>query len=440
MYLTEFEGFLQTRSGEPAWLTPLRRAALSRFSELGFPNRHQEEWRFTVVTPIAETPFRRAEKVELTPEDLNVSPLGELPFPRLVFVNGKFAPELSQLSGLPDRVVVTNLGTALRDHATLLEPHLGRYAGFENHPFVALNTAYFEDGAFVYIPRNVVVETPLVLAFVTMPEAEPTVAHPRTLIVAEANSQAALIETYFGLTDSVYLTNAVTEIVAGENAVVGHVKVTQERDTAYHVQTMQVEVERGANVASHNFTFGGAIVRNDHNARFHGENAECTLNGLYLAKDGQLVDNHTSIDHALPHCDSHEIYKGILDGKGRGVFNGKIFVRKDAQKTDAKQTNQTLLLSKEATINTKPQLEIFADDVKCTHGATVGQLEAEPLFYLRSRGISEQEAQNILVRAFADDLLDRVKPEALHDAIQAALSAALPQSARYRVRMFEQRG
>jgi len=236
----------------------------------------------------------------------------------------------------------------------------------------------------------------------------------------------------FGLGEGVYFTNAVTEIALADNAIVDHYKVTQESAAAYHIATMQVRLARSSRFASHNVTLSGAIVRNDHNAVLADEGGECTLNGLYLAKDRQLVDNHTAIDHAMPHCNSHELYKGILDGRSRGVFNGKIFVRQDAQKTDAKQTNQTLLLSQEAQINTKPQLEIFADDVKCTHGATIGQLDAESLFYLRSRGIGEDDARSLLTYAFASDVIDRIKLEALRDGIHKALFTQLPRGSGWR--------
>ena len=259
----------------------------------------------------------------------------------------------------------------------------------DNHAFVALNTAALEDGAFVHIPRSAVVEEPIHLLFVSTAHDGPTVSHPRTLILAGENSQATIVESYAGPAGQVYFTNAVTEVVVGENAVVDHYKVQRESVKAFHIATMQVQLARSANFSSHSIGLGGLLVRNDANAVSRRRRLECTLNGLYMASDRQLVDNHTAIDHAMPHCNSHEVYKGILDGHARGVFNGKIFVRQDAQKTDAKQTNQTLLLSNDAQINTKPQLEIFADDVQCTHGATIGQLSDDALFYLRARGIPQ---------------------------------------------------
>jgi Fe-S cluster assembly protein SufD len=306
-----------------------------------------------------------------------------------------------------------------------MEPHLARHANLENQPFVALNTAFLADGAFVFLPRNAVVEEPIHLLFVSTGAAAPTVSHPRALLVAGENSRATIVESYSGQNDGIYFTNAVTEAVLGENAVIDHYKLNRESEQAYHLATMQVQLERSANFSSHSVTLGGGIVRNDVNAYLGGEGITCTLNGVYLANGRRLVDNHTTIDHAMPHCESHEFYKGILDDRAHGVFNGKIYVRQDAQKTDAKQTNQTLLLSKEATINTKPQLEIFADDVKCTHGATVGQLSEEAVFYLRSRGIGAAEARALLIYAFASDIVSRIKVEPLREQLDAVLLARL---------------
>jgi len=427
-YLARFEALQKESAGHgPAWLLPLRKAAISRFAELGFPTRRDEEWRFTNVTPITQASFTPAGRPETLPAaaDLQRVAFEGAPFHRLVFVNGFYASSLSS-PDLPQGVRAGSLAEALEADSELIERHLGRYASFENAPFVALNTAFFEDGGFVHIPRGVIIEQPIHLLYLSIGEKERTVAHPRTLIVAEENSQATIVESYAGFGDGEILTNAVTEIVLGENAVVDHYKLQREGEKAFHVATQQVHLSRTSNFSSHSITLGGAIVRNDINAVLGGEGGECTLNGLYLASGKQLVDNHTAIDHAMPHCDSHELYKGILDGQARGVFNGKIFVRQDAQKTDAKQTNQTLLLSGKAQINTKPQLEIFADDVKCTHGATIGQLQPEALFYLRSRGIGEEDARSLLIYAFASDIIGRIKIEPIREQLNALLLARLP--------------
>ena len=406
----------------PLWLPPLQRAAQSRFAELGFPGRQDEEWRFTDVRPIAEIPFGRASHD--ADAAAAVAAFAFEGIAQIVFVNGRYRSELSTVGALPGGAKVLPLSEALRAHASLLEPHLGRYTEFEHAPFAALNTALFDEGAFVYLPRGTAVDQPIHLLYVATESNSGS--HPRTLIVAEENSQATLVESYAGAENVVYFTNAVTEVVLGEHALVDHYKLQRESDSAFHIAQMNVRLKRSSVFSSHSITFGGAITRNDVNAFLAGEFIECTLNGLYLGDGRRVVDNHTSIDHAMPYCNSHEIYKGILDGHSRGVFNGKIFVRQDAQKTDAKQTNRTLLLSEGAQINTKPQLEIFADDVKCTHGATVGQLNENQLFYLRARGIPLEDARALLVYAFAGEIVSRIKVEPVRDALDKQLLSRLP--------------
>jgi len=310
---------------------------------------------------------------------------------------------------------------------------LARIAPFDQHAFVALNTAFLDDGAYLKLPAGAIVPQPIHVLFITTSAAGRPVTHPRVLIVLEPNSQASVVETYAGDPDAAYFTNAVTEIVLGENAVLHHCKVQHESAAAYHIGSMQVRAGRSSTCASHSISLGGALVRNDIVAVLNGEGAECTLNGLYLADGQRLVDNHTTIDHAQPHCASREVYKGILADRARGVFNGKIVVRPDAQKTDAKQTNRALLLSADALINTKPQLEIFANDVKCTHGAAVGQLDDEAVFYLRSRGLGEAAARQLLIHAFAAEVLDRLSIEPIRarveETLRRAVARALPAAA-----------
>jgi len=411
-----------TLSDGPAWLNTLRASAADRFAELGFPTRRDEEWRVTPIAPIVETPFQNLPG-HMTADALQPFTYTGLTGCQLVFVNGRYQADLSHVDALPQGVTVGTLADALASGSPLVEANLGRHAHFRSHAFVALNTAALSDGAFIHVPHSVVVEEPIHLLFVTTAEGQATVSHPRTLLLADENSQVTILESYAGPAGQTYLTNAVTEVVMGVNSVVDHYKVQQESLVAYHIATLQVQLTQGCNFSSHSIGLGGAIVRNDANAVLGGENGECTLNGLYRANGRQIVDNHTSIDHAMPHCNSHEIYKGILDGHSRGVFNGKIFVREDAQKTDAKQTNKTLLLSNDAQINTKPQLEIFADDVRCTHGATIGQLSADALFYLRARGIPETQARDLLIYAFAADIASRVKVEAVRNYLDNALLA-----------------
>lgn len=428
VYLSDFARLdKQGTPNEQAWVQEIRQAAMDRFAELGFPTLRDEEWRFTNVAPLVKIPFKLAgedPRHGVTADQLQRVAFGTAPRNRLVFVNGQFAPDLSHLPALPPGVIVTNLATALAVHPAWVEVYLARYAASDNHAFTALNTAFLRDGAFVYLPKGKSLAEPLHLLFVSTTSAEATVSHPRNLIVVGANSQLTLLESYVGLADDVYFTNAVTELVAGPNAVVDHYKLQCESPEAFHVATLQIHQDRSSTVASHYVGLGGSLVRNEVNAVLAAEGCACTLNGLYLASGEQLMDNHTVIDHARPHCPSHELYKGILSGKARGIFNGKIFVRQDAQKTDAKQTNQTLLLSDEATINTKPQLEIYADDVKCTHGATVGQLDEEALFYLRSRGIGAAQARSLLTYAFANALISRIQVEPVRAYLENYLLTA----------------
>jgi Fe-S cluster assembly protein SufD len=369
----------------------IREDARQRFSELGYPTTHDEDWRFTSVARISRSSFVPGAPVYNRPA-----------------------------KNLPAGVRICSLAEALLTEPDLVESHLARHASYQNNAFVALNTANFADGMFVSIAKGAVIEEPIQLLVESSSNGRSTVSHPRNLIVAGENSQATIIETYTGSGDQPYFTNPVTELVAGDHAVIDHYKLETESMRAYHVATLQVAVGRGANFRSHSVSFGGALVRNDVNAIL-AEGCECTLNGLYLVSGDQHIDNHTSIDHAKPNAASHELYKGILDGQSSAVFNGKILVRKDAQKTDAKQTNKNLVLSEEAVIDTKPELQIHANDVRCTHGATIGQLDREAMFYLQSRGIGLADARNLLIYAFARDIIDRIKVAPLREELERTL-------------------
>jgi Fe-S cluster assembly protein SufD len=416
----------QRPAGASRWLQDLRERAAARFTALGFPTVREEEWRFTNVTPIASTEFVPApEGVAVTEGELTRLHYGEYG-ERIVVVNGRFSAELSRLKGLPIGVRVMSLAAAFTERADVVQRYFGQLAEFGDRAFVALNTALASDGAFVYIPDGVILEQPLQIVFVTAGEAAgPMLVNARALIVAGDRSQSRIVENYIGAAGQPYFVNAVTEVVAGESSVIDHYKVQHESEAAFHIAGMHIHAARSANFSSHSFSLGGKFVRNDAIAVLDGEGAECTLNGLYLADGDRLVDNHTTIDHAKAHCPSHEIYKGILGGKARAIFNGKIIVRPDAQKTDAKQTNRALLLSDDASINTKPQLEIFADDVKCTHGAAIGQIDEDALFYLRARGLTYLEARDLLIHAFAGDIIDRVQIEPLKRALEADLYSQL---------------
>jgi Fe-S cluster assembly protein SufD len=404
---------------QPAWLPPLRKAGAARFAELGFPNLKQEDWRFTNVAPIARLPIKPAAPAaaNLTPESLKGLTFGAITAHRLVFVNGTFAPGLSSIGTLPAGVTVKNLAAALVENADLLEKHLGRQTTAEPNGFTALNTAGFQDGGFVHIAAGQVLATPVHLLFVTTTTEAGATAQPRNLFLVENNAQATVLESYVSLADGAYFTNAVTEVVAGDNAVLEHVKFQDESLEAYHMAALHAHLGRTSHFISHSFALGAKLSRNNIRTNLAGEGLEAVLNGLYLTKADQLADHHMVVEHAQPNCASHEYFNGILDGKSKGVFHGRIYVHPIAQKTDAKQTNKNLLLSEDATADTKPQLEIYADDVKCTHGATVGQLNDESIFYLRARGIGPDTARRMLIHAFAGEIIERVRHEAVREEL-----------------------
>jgi len=426
-YLADAERAGESRRGaDPAWLVEARRQALDRFRALGFPTTRDEEWRFTSVAPVAERPFALARNgaSALRPQDLDPLRLPLDPAATLVFVNGRLAPALSAIGPLPPGVEVASLAAGAA--AGVVEKHLTRAATADRHAFTALNTACLVDGAVVFVPPGMAVDAPIHLVFAAAADGRPASAHPRVLVVVGARSRATIVESYAGAGSPVYFTNGVTELFAGENATVDHYKVQREIADAAHIGAMYIHARRDATVTCHSIALGGSLVRNEVMAVLDGEGGECTLNGLYFGDRRSLVDNHTTIDHARPHCASREIYKGILADHARAVFNGKIIVRPDAQKTDAKQTNKALLLSEDAQVNTKPQLEIFANDVKCTHGAAIGQMDDEAIFYLRARGLAEPEARRMLIRAFAGDVLSRIPLAALGSRLVEQLMRRLP--------------
>lgn len=414
-YLEEFRRRSDTLPGP----RNVRREAIESFEALGFPTRRMEQWRFTDVTPLKRIPFRPPDK-EPRIGALGGVARGPLKDSQLAFVDGFPAPEFSYID-LPKGVTAARLSSVLAKDRERLEPHLGRRAAFDEHAFAALNTAFMTEGAFVHVPRGTVMETPIHLLFLSSSRDEPFVTHPRVLVVLEPGAQATVVECYIGPQGGVYFTNAVTEISLGENAVLEHVKVQRESQEAFHISMTRVHQERGSNFRSHSVSFGSLLSRNDLGCALDGEGAECGLDGLYEVTGRQLADNHTTIDHVKPHTTSNELYKGILDGPSRGVFDGRIIVRPDAQKSVANQVNNNLLLSQDALVDTKPQLEIFADDVKCRHGATVGKLDRDMLFYLRSRGIDREQARRILIHAFAGEIVDRVPSDAVKTQIGGCL-------------------
>ena len=410
-YGESFRAFEQAAAGRTlAWLRELRQRGFARFAETGFPTARDEDWRFTNVAAITQTPFRLSRDGQGLLSRSQAEPFA-VPGAacRLVFVDGRFSPGLSSLGNLPAGVEVASLTARLASDPDAVEPHLGRYLDLRRDPFCALNTAFLEDGACVRIVKGVTLAEPIHLLFVTAAHDSPMVCHPRNLIVAEENSQATILEEYVSLASGATLCNAATELVAGDGAVLSHYRVEREHAQAFHISTLRVQQARSANVSLHSVLAGGALVRNNVHPVLAGEGGECLINGLFIGGGRQHLDNYMLVEHASPHCTSRQFYNGILSGQSRGVFHGRIIVHKDAQKTDAKQTNRNLLLSDTAQIDTKPQLEIYADDVKCTHGATIGQIEENSLFYIRSRGIDEASARRLLLFAFASECLDRMR-------------------------------
>jgi Fe-S cluster assembly protein SufD len=437
------EDFDRQPSG-PDWLQTLRRQGIARFEALGFPTTKNEDWHFTSVAPIAERTFRLAPVVEgdardgadrrgasrrkadvtsaagIAPRHLERFKFEGSDWHTLVFVNGVLSEHLSSYEGLGNGVRFSSLAREIESGSEVVQRYLGKIAKFEQHAFTALNTAFINDGAFIELQPNAVVEKPIHLLFVSEGE---TVSHPRNLVITGRHSRAVLIESYVSVRDSEYFTNAVTEIVVGEDAHIDHYKIQRESELAFHVGTVQAREERDGQLHSFSFATGGSLARTNIYTSLDGDASTCTLNGLYLTDGTQHIDNQTSIEHIAPNCPSHEVYKGVLDGRSHGVFNGKVYVHPEAQKTDGKQSNNNLLLSPTARVDTKPQLEIFADDVKCTHGATVGRLDELAMFYLNSRGIGREKARTLLTYAFAADVLETIELEPLKKELEKMVLA-----------------
>ena len=434
VHLSNFDRFAtQEGAGQP-WLEKVRREAIARFDLVGFPTRKTEAWRFTNIDPIIRTPFLLGD---LDVSDDVADTVKHYTFGRdasveLVFVNGRYASTLSKHGKLPRGAKISSLSAALESESDIIEQHLGKYAAIEQNPFVALNTGFVSDGAFIHLPKSATLEGPIHLIFVSTAGAEPTVSHPRVLVVAEDNVEATVVESYVGSGSGGYFTNAVTEFVTGTDCRIDHCKLHQESLSAYHVATMQVDLGRASRFISHAATIGGKLTRNDLNVKMNGERADATLNGLVIIGGDQHCDNHTLLHHEKAHCPSHELYKHVLSGRATCVFKGEIFVQKDAQKTDSKQSSKSLLLSDEAYMNSQPALEIYADDVKCTHGSTIGPVDDEAVFYLRSRGVSLEAARHLLTYAFAADITRRIRVAPVRRRLEDFMAAqhGLPQDLR----------
>lgn len=419
-YLTAFRE-RQSRAGgkSPAWLNELRESGISTFASLGFPTPKSEEWKYTSLEPIAAVNFsqRHGAVKKIAEADLLNGAFADGHCARLVFLNGSYAPEFGSRDNLPEGVRLESLAELIKRNDELLFAQLGRHANHRRQALVALNTAFIRDGAVVVVPPGCHLPEPIYLIFASGVEGEQLVSHPRTLIFLGAGSEAKIVESYFGMTGESYFCNPVTELIADTDSLVEHYRVQHEGEAGFHTGNFEAKLARGAHLTAHAVTLSGSLVRNDVHVSLDGEGAECILNGLYLGSGRQHIDNSTVIEHVQPRASSFELYKGILNGASHGVFNGKIVVHKGAQKSDARQVNKNLLLSDNAVVNTKPQLEIHADDVKCSHGSTIGQIDPDALFYFRSRGLGLVEARRILSAAFAADVVGRIKVAFLRDRL-----------------------
>ncbi len=429
-YLEAFDNFNRRAATQIGWLKALRQEGFARFAETGFPTTHDEDWRFTNVSAIAQTEFQPASPASIKAGDLDQ--FGTAGFAcQLVFVNGRYSKALSRVPSPPGGITISSLAAQLTTDAAAVQAHLGQYLNINRDAFAALNTAFMEDGIYVHVPSSVVMELPIYVLYVSTPGATPMMSHPRNLIVAEDNSHVTVIEDYVAIGEGVSFSNTATELVAGGSAVVSHYMIVREADAAYNVSTLRIQQARSSNVSTHSLLMSAALVRNNVHPVLAGEGAECLINGLFMANGTQHTDNYMLVEHAAAHCDSRQFYNGILNGQAHGVFHGRIIVHKDAQKTDAKQSNRNLLLSDSAQIDTKPQLEIYADDVKCTHGATIGQVDETALFYLRSRGLSEAAAKHLLLLAFANECLNRMNSEQLRKHLERLVNEWLPEAAQF---------
>ncbi len=407
----------RARLDEPQWLAPMRRTAMASFSALGFPTPALEDWHYTSLASIAEVPYAAGDAAssttvaDLAPHMINAE------WPTVVLRNGRWSPALSSLDAVPAGVRVMALADALREHPELLQKHLGKIAIGE-HAMTALNTAMMQDGVVVVVPKDVTSDTPIHILHVADAGAANVATFPRTLIITERHAKVTVIESFVSLGDVAYLTNHVAEVFVDDGATVTHTKVQRESEAAVHVSTTEVHQGRDSHYVHFSMAMGARLSRTNVYTVLDGENCGATLNGLYLGKGSQHTDHQTRIEHAQPHCFSRELYKGVLDGASRAVFNGKVYVHPVAQKTDGKQSNHTLLLSPEARIDTKPQLEIFADDVRCTHGATVGRMDEAGLFYMKSRGVPAETARKLLTYAFAADVLETIEDATVKQALE----------------------
>ena len=428
-YTSCFELIEKHREGkEPCWLHDIRQSAITRFEQTGFPTPRMEDWRQTNISSLLDDKFHVTASYLKYIDQKDFSPYGfdGMEKCQIVFINGYLSNQLTNKEDLPDAIEIKSIDSLLpEEYPQSLNSGLFEGKRLNTNPFSNLNTAFFRDGVFIHIPDGTIVNSPIHIVYLTLNLEEPVKIYPRTILLIGKNAQVSIVESYVGDSAIPYFTNAVTTIIAGENSTVDHYRIQQETDSAYHLSDTRIELAGNAAFSTHNIMFGGAITRNEITAALNAEGINCTMNGLYMPKGKQHVDNRTLILHEKPHCESHELYKGILRDESKGIFRGRILVQKDAQKTDAKQDSKTLLLSDNAEINAMPQLEIYADDVKCTHGATSGHLEDESIFYLQSRGIPKEAAKGLLTYAFASDVINRIKIETVRQKLDSLLQEYL---------------
>lgn len=402
----------------------IRKDAIAKFEEMGFPTVKNEDWKYTNIAPLFNFKFVQADSVKLSRKSIEQFLIKGLKVNLLVFVNGSYSKELSNIQNHAEGITIESLADIIKSQPEILSEHFAKYTKTDNG-FIALNTAFAQDGFVIIIPDNVNIEEPVHILNIAGDSDKHVLSQPRNLVITGKNSSIKIIETYHSISDNANFSNVVTEVVTGENSHAELFKIQDENMNSFHINRTQVEQKKNSTFTSYSISLGNALTRNDINVVLDDENITANLYGLYVTEGTQHVDNHTLIDHAKPHCQSNESYKGVLNDKSRGVFNGKVFVRQDAQKTNAYQSNKAILLSKDATIDTKPQLEIYADDVKCSHGAAIGQLDEESVFYLRSRGIGEEQARAVLIRAFANDLFETIDSEPLHEHLNNLVFAKL---------------
>lgn len=425
--LNQFLNFEKKLNGKAeSELHDYRKNAAANFLSLPFPSKKDEEWKYTNVLGILDYNFSLPSKnAEISKEKFaDILFTNNEDYYNVIFVNGVFVPHLSNLPEVNSGLNLERINSLSGASKILFHNALKKSASGENI-FTELNSAFIDDGLFIHAEKGRAIDKPVHIVYYTEGGDAPILTNPRNFFVVEENARLKIVETYFSNSNAVYLTNAFSEIHAHDGGHLEHVKIQRECENAFHISSLFAQIERSANYMNFNINLGGKIIRNNLNAKFNAEGSEATLNGLFLGNKEQLIDNHTEIEHAMPNCVSHELYKGVLDDKSRGVFNGKIFVRKDAQKTNAFQENKTILLSNDSRIDAKPQLEIFADDVKCTHGATVGQLDKDALFYLKTRGFSEEAARATLIYAFASDAVHSISITEVRDSIERLIAEKL---------------